>query len=152
MDSRVAANAHPAFVEIINQMTGDEANIIRGILQYDKPTAIVEIRQTITAQTREFIVLIRNLLTMINKDTKGPMEWPGIDIMVDNWVRLGLVEVDYAYQVAGPDAYDWLWSRPEVLRLKGMGENVPPLIEPRNGLIQRTSLGVAFAKSVGLID
>jgi len=151
MDGRVAQSVHPAFVEIIRQMTGDEATVIRGILQYDKPTAIVEVRRAVTAQTPEFLVLIRNLLPMINKDTGAPMEFPGVDVMVDNWVRLGLVEVDYMYQVAGPGAYDWLWSRHEVLRLKEMDGDAPPLLGSRNGLIQRTSLGLAFAQAVGLM-
>jgi len=88
---------------------------------------------------------------MINKDTGAPMEFPGVDVMVDNWVRLGLVEVDYMYQVAGPGAYDWLWSRHEVLRLKEMDGDAPPLLGSRNGLIQRTSLGLAFAQAVGLM-
>ena len=80
------------------------------------------------------------------------MEFPGFDMMVDNWIRLGLVEIDYTHQVAGPGAYEWIQDRPEIKRLSQEGDGNLPLVYYRNGIIQRTSMGLEFAKSVGLLD
>jgi hypothetical protein len=36
---------------------------------------------------------------------------------VDNWIRLGLVSVDYDKELVGEALYDWVERRPEVLAL-----------------------------------
>jgi len=151
MDARVAEKAHPAFVEIIRQLTSDEANLIRWILRYDKPTAIVEVRRL----TPDFLgshQLIRHMMPMIDTATGAPREFPGFASMVDNWIRLGLVEVDYQRHLMDLDAYAWIDQRPEIKRYLQTEGSERRFLEYRKGIIQRTSLGLEFAKTVGLLD
>jgi hypothetical protein len=151
MDARVTEKAHPAFVEIIRQLTSDEANLIRWILRYDKPTAIVEVRRL----TPDFLgshQLIRHMMPMIDTTTGAPREFPRFASMVDNWIRLGLVEVDYQHHLMDSDAYAWIDQRPEIKRYLELEGSEGRFLEYRKGIIQRTSLGLEFAKTVGLLD
>ena len=87
MDGRVAAEAHPAFVEIIKQLNSEEANLIRGVLQSQSPMAIAEVWIT-TVGEQGWVTLATHLLNLNDSETSSPVENPKIPAMVDNWVCL----------------------------------------------------------------
>lgn len=149
MDGRVATEAHPAFVEIIKQLNSEEADLIRGVLQSQAPLAIAEVRIT-TVGITGWGTLTTHLLNLRGSVTASPVENPRIPAMVDNWVRLGLVEVDYAKHLNAADSYAWVDGRPEVATYRLKYENETQKINFQNGIITRTALGVQFAKAVGL--
>lgn len=149
MDGRVASEAHPAFVEIIKQLDSEEANLIQGVLQSPSAIAIVEVRVT-TVGEQGWATLATHLLNLTSLETSSPVENPKIPAMVDNWVRLGLVDVDYAKHLKAADSYAWVENRPEVARYRQEHESETRKLSFANGVIVRTALGIQFAKAVGL--
>lgn len=149
MDGRVASEAHPAFVEIIKQLDSEEATLIRGVLQSQNAIAIVEVRLT-TVGEQGWRTLATHLLNLKNVETSLPVEIPKTPAMVDNWVRLGLVDVDYVKHLNVADSYVWVEDRPEVARYRLKYESETRKVTFANGIIMRTALGIQFAKAVGL--
>jgi len=94
LDGRGASVAHPAFVEIIKQLDSEDARLIRYALQSPTAIPVVQIHRK-HKDSGSFNVLVRHLLSLTNSTTGAAVEDPGIAAMVDNWVRLGLVEVAY---------------------------------------------------------
>ena len=144
-----AGEAHPAFVEIIKQLNSEEADLIRGVLQSQSPIAIAEVRLT-TVGKEGWGTLTTHLLNLMDSGTALPVENPKTPAMVDNWIRLGLVDVDYAKQLTAPDIYAWVNGRPEVVRYRQEHESETRKLSFQNGVIARTALGIQFAKAVGL--
>jgi hypothetical protein len=152
MDDRVKTNAHPAFVEIIKQLNSEEAGLLSGLLHDDVTGyAIVAIRVTKNGE-RGWNVLERHLMHLTHPRTDEPWESPRLAAMVDNWVRLGLVEVCYGTkELAGEESYAWVDQRPEYIRYKAREQSEPIKISFEKGVISRTALGVQFARAVGLL-
>lgn len=149
MDSRISENAHPAFVEIIKQLNSEEAKLIQGPLQSPSAIAISEVRVTTTGK-EGWGTLTTHLLNLTDSTSGAPIINPRIPAMVDNWVRLGLVEVDYSKHLTAPDSYKWVESRPEVEALRKTHETDATKLSFANGVILRTALGIQFSKAVGL--
>ncbi|MCS6136554.1 DUF4393 domain-containing protein [Shewanella baltica] len=150
MDARVAADAHPAFVEIIRQLSSEDAQLIRGSLQSSVPIAIVEVRLTTVGQ-KGYSILVRHLLNLSSSTTKDPVEIPALPAMVDNWVRLGLVNVDYTTELMDVAAYKWADQRPEVMRLRQTYEKETQKLTITHGILERTAFGTQFARAVSLV-
>lgn len=149
MNGRVADEAHPAFVEIIKQLNSEEANLIRGILQSQSAIVIAEVRVT-TVGEKGWKTLATHLLNLTSLETSSPVKNPKIPAMIDNWVRLGLVDVDYVKHLKAADSYAWIENRPDVTRYRQEYESETHKISFANGIIVRTALGIQFAKAVGL--
>jgi hypothetical protein len=79
------------------------------------------------------------------------LENPSLPAYVDNWIRLGLFDVDYSKQIAAEKTYDWVEQRPEVLRLRDRYDDEKHKIVAANGVMARTSFGKGFASAVGII-
>ena len=150
MDGRVAADAHPAFVEVIRQLSSEEAQLMRGVLQSPVPIAIIEVRLTTVGQ-QGYQTLARHVLNLSNSTTKAAVENPQLPAIVDNWVRLGLAHVDYVTQLMDAAAYEWAAQRPEIVRLRKTYETETQKISFANGILERTDFGVQFARAVSLV-
>lgn len=150
MDNRVADDAHPAFVEIIKQLNSQEAQLLQSILKNGPSIAIVEIRATNEVKS-EWMSELRHLLNLTDTKSGMPVEVARLPAIVDNWVRLGLIEVYYDRSLAGEKVYDWVENRPEFQRVKMLRETSEWKITFDRGSIIRTALGVQFAKAVGLL-
>ena len=150
MDGRVAADAHPAFVEVIRQLSSEEAQLIRGVLQSPVPIAIIEVRLT-TVDQQGYQTLARHVLNLFNSTTNAAVENPQLPAIVDNWVRLGLARVDYVTKLMDAAAYEWADQRPEIVRLRETYETETQKISFANGILQRTAFGVQFARAVSLV-
>ena len=149
MDGRVSANAHPAFVEIIKQLDSEDARLVRGALQSAAAIPIVQIHRKLTAGG--YNVLVQHLLNLTNSLTSQPAEDPRLPAMIDNWIRLGLVEVAYDKHLNDPAHYAWVEQRPEFVRLKEAPQEEGASITFQKGLLTRTELGKRFATTVGLL-
>lgn len=151
MDGRVAGEAHPAFVEVIRQLSSEDAQLLRNVLQSTVAIAIVEVRLTTVGQ-QGYRTLARHVLNLTNSSTDNtPVENQQLPAMVDNWVRLGLMNVDYATKLINDAAYEWVDQRPEVLRLRQSHENEKQKLEIVHGILHRTAFGSQFARAVSLI-
>lgn len=149
MDGRIASEAHPAFIEIIKQLNSEEANLIREVLQSHIPIPICEMILTTEGQAG-WKVIATHILPYIDLDTNLPIENPRVPAMVDNSIRLGLVQASYEKYLTEPEGYTWIDQRPEVIRLRKQFDNETQKITFRKGILFRTALGIQFAKAVGL--
>lgn len=149
MDGRIAAVAHPAFVEIIKQLDSEDARLIRGALQSPSPIPIVQIHQK-AKDSDGYTVRVRHLLNLTNSTTGAVVEDPGIPAIIDNWVRLGLVEVEYDKHLSDEAHYAWAEQRPEFLRLSQAPNALKAKVEFQKGIMSSTELGKRFARSIGL--
>ena len=150
MDGRAATLAHPAFVEIIKQLDSEDARLVRGVLQSPIPIPIAQIHRT-HKDNKGFNLLVQHLLNLTNSTTKEPVEDPQLPAMIDNWIRLGLVEVAYDKHLTDMAQYAWVDQRPEYLRLSQEPQPDEAKIEYTKGILQRTELGKRFAKAIALL-
>ena len=149
MDGRVAENAHPAFVEVIKQIDGREARILQQFLRHSDPQPIVEVRLG-TNNLPGYAVLRTHLINLLEADGKTPAVRTHVPSLIDNWVRLGLVSVTYAEELADHAVYAWAPNRPEFLELRSLHQS-PRVVTLANGSLRRTDFGFRFAAAVGII-
>lgn len=150
MDKRVSQAAHPAFVEIIKQLEGTEAKLLGGLLQIQGSVPLAQVRST-TVGTQGWRVHMNHLLNLSDIETNEPAVEPGLAAMVDNWARLGLIDVRYGEFLQGPTAYDWVETRPEYRQIKATIETDQVKVSFQRGHAGRTDFGKQFAEAVGLI-
>lgn len=149
MDGRSASDAHPAFVEIIKQLDSEDARLIRSVLQSTDAIPIVQIHRK--NKGGGYNVLVQHLLNLIDTETGQPFEDQRLPAMIDNWVRLGLVEVSYDKYLKDTAYYSWVEQRPEFEKLKQEPQPEEITITYQKGIIIRTELGIRFAKAIGLL-
>lgn len=148
MDGRSADDAHPAFVEVIRQINSEEARLLQDALK-SSGTPIVEVRLSTVGESG-YRTLLRHVLNLTKGTADTPVEDPRLPAMVDNWVRLGLVNVDYSLQLTNGSAYDWVEQRPELVRLRETREDEQHKVEIGRGVLNRTAFGIQFARAISL--
>lgn len=151
MNGETAHQIHPAFVEIIRQLSSEEIVILGLILKSDSARPMVELRLKFKDKG-SFKIIHRNCLNIINTETRVANESSMLSSQVDNWVRLGLVTTGFDKQVSGDDAYSWVADRPEYKRCKAEQENSNEIVLFEKGYLERSSFGEQFAKAVGMIE
>jgi hypothetical protein len=151
MDGRVSITAHPAFVEIIKQLDAEDADLMRGALRSPAPIAIAQLRIT-TAGEQGYQIVATHLLNLrAGPEQKTPIENARLPAMIDNWSRLGLIEVDYNQHLTDVASYEWVEQRPEIVRLRKERETETVKVVHQKGILIRTQLGLRFASAVGLL-
>jgi hypothetical protein len=159
MDNRGSARAHPAFAEIIRQLGGFEAGILRNILISQLlPIVEIQFRAYDEAMSsgkfkmpRSYRTVQTHVLPLYN-DVGGirtPFISEDLPAMVDNWVRLGLVRVDYQDSFSDDTRYDWVKARPEYLRWVPQDNPPASSLDFAKGRLLSTAFGHQFATAVG---
>nr|WP_181726538.1 DUF4393 domain-containing protein [Micromonospora provocatoris] len=142
-DDRRTDEAHPAFAEVIKQLTPTEAKLLNWVLvETQVPAAWV--KRVIKAHTYETV--ISHLLPVVDEDSGTPLEFPQMPAWVDNWARLGLVEVTYQHQDTDDPDYSWVIERPEYIRIASREPDVA--FEVTRGLVWQTAFGERFHRAV----
>ncbi|MFT4196735.1 MAG: DUF4393 domain-containing protein [Pseudoxanthomonas sp.] len=149
MDARKASIAHPAFVEILKQLQSEEAKLLKSILP-NQNLPIGQIRR-IGKSSKGFTVVCSHVLNIVSLGTKQPVPSLGLPAMIDNWIRLGLVDVDYDKKLTDKSGYDWLNERPEMAAVAPESEESEYTIEWQCGVLVVTDFGKQFARSVGIL-
>lgn len=147
MDGRITEKAHPAFVDIIRQLNSEEAKHLSEGLRVPDGIPIVEIRLQFPGSG--WIPLLSHLVNMRN-DKGEPVKNQMFPAMVDNWIRLGLVVVDYSKHLTDDKNYSWISARPEFLRFHSTRENEKDKVIFQKGVMFRTAWGEQFASIVGI--
>jgi hypothetical protein len=162
VDSKYADAAHPSFVEVIRQITSREAELLKVYLTGQAGTSvpIVTLNSSISPGLGS-IRLYTHLLNIRNEQDEAA-EFDVIPTYVDNWVRLGLVEVTYDAYLTRPEAYSWVDSRPETLNAQlQVSSRIAPAVAPgeaeevymldiQKGHMTPTAFGKSFALAVGM--
>lgn len=148
MRKDTAETAHPSFAEIVKQLSPDEARII-GHLLTTPVTAVVTIRGKLE---RGYVQYERHIIPIFGySEPYSPDVASEGARYIDNWQRLGLIEIDYQESLVAEDAYAWVESRPEYLH---RAEVLPPdqTISFGKGIVNTTDFGRAFAAAVGILE
>lgn len=149
MDGRASDIAHPAFVEIIKQLDSEDARLVRGVLQSPSAIPIAQVHRK-HKDNKGYNLLIQHLLNLTDDETGAAVEDSKLPAMIDNWIRLGLVEVEYDKHLIDITKYSWIEQRPEYVRLSQAPQPDETIIQYQKGILQRTEFGKQFAKAIGL--
>jgi len=144
MDAKTAHQAHPAFVEILKQITPDEARILRLVAEHDT-FPLVSVR---SAQSDGSYVWILHHFGLLGEQAGCAV--PGLaGTYLDNLSRLGIVVIDEDRRDAAPNAYDPLHAHPavqEAVNLAGGEGRTSMGIDDE--LLMVTELGRQFCDAV----
>ena len=142
MDSRTAATAHPSFVEIIKQMTPDEAKLLR-LFSQERPFPILELRnESIDGSTGGVPVLRRFSLLGLEAGCVNVGLTP---TYLDNFELLGLITVPTFGHYTNVEVYKPLEEWHEVKTIMAAITAAPgrkPELQRQYALL--TNLGRAF--------
>jgi hypothetical protein len=142
MDANQVALAHPGFVEIIKQLSPDEARICK-LFKNTDCFPIIDV-QALTDASGEYKLVLPHY-SRIGFDA-GCINPQFIQRYLDNLARLGLVEMPASGFVSISDkkAYEPLEGDPDIFKLKELiaKEGFKPQIE--HGIVRRTPFGNAF--------
>jgi hypothetical protein len=117
-DDRRASQAHPAFAEVIKQLAPEEARELSEVFVVLRDVPVARVTDSLADPPGAFRILRANLLSIV--DSKGePREVPQLPTWIDNWQRLGLINITYLEYSSGSNTYDWVRARPEYMRLEG---------------------------------
>lgn len=146
MDKATATGAHPAFVEIIRQLTPDEAKLVSLFLR-DMPFPLLNVRWQYKEKTKEKqggqdVLVNFSLLGEIAECEFNHL----VPAYIDNLCRLGLAEIPSMWTYTSPGVYDPLEQSQDVMTIKAQIEQNPELVARviRGGL-RVTQLGKQFA-------
>jgi hypothetical protein len=158
MNRRAADSTHPAFVEIIKQLTAEEAQALCAALSPPLDKEIVQVRLRMPAGGG-WKVLLNHLMPVTDVATRRPAENPKLPAMVDNWIRLGLVDVSYTeFLQNDPNTnmtrYAWAQERPEFKRIEAeveqLAKSAGATVIAAPGRFRNTAFGNTFYRAVGL--
>lgn len=148
-DNRSSEDAHPSFVEVIKQLSADETTLLNSVLSRPGPLPIVTYVSDLP-DGEGHTVMKKHVMKTTLVATGEPTEVTKLATYVDNWVRLGLAEVDYSSFMVAEAYEDWALIRPEALRLSAELSSDRSLSFTK-GYIRATDFGAAFAKAVGVL-
>lgn len=110
MDKETAKTAHPGFVEIIRNMSADEAKLLEYIIKVDV-APIVDIKQVLANNGGE--IKVHELVSTLGTDA-GCEHRDLTSSYLVNLERLGLIEIPRDGHLTKPDAYDRIINNPPV--------------------------------------
>jgi hypothetical protein len=147
MDKSTAHGAHPAFVEIIKQLTPDEAKLV-GLFVHDTALPLLKVRWEYKNPTPEKTGGKDVLVNFSRLGEMAQCEFPQLTpTYVDNLCRLGLAEIPPMLHYTEKGVYDQLENAPEVQQQKLQIEQNPELtcvLEQKT--LRVTELGKQFAR------
>lgn len=106
MNSESADVAHPAFVEILKQLSVDEARILR-VLSDGKHRPVVNVAAELDGEQGLYVVSRNQSMLDYEAEVDHPELVPGY---LDNLCRLGLTEIPETHSLAKPELYEPLES------------------------------------------
>lgn len=143
MDRNTADGAHPAFVEIIKQLTSDEAKLIAYFLQ-PLPFPVVKVR----AESKElgqggYDVAVNVSLFGEQAGLALPNLTPSY---LDNLSRLGLIDIQPKYSYINVAYYEELENSEYVAMYKQRVLKAEHVFQLIRGAVKVTNLGIQFGQ------
>ncbi|GAB2791510.1 DUF4393 domain-containing protein [Dyella kyungheensis] len=164
IDCDRANGAHPAFADVLRQTTPFEAQIVSQILEeaYTPIARVVLAGEELDDSGRPIHVIpVKNhLLDIVDSETGECSPDPRIELMVDNYCRLGLITVSYENKISDDKQYEWAYSHPVYAELHERGQGQGRLVSNDGkhvfrvglqfGLLRMTVFGNLFSVAVGI--
>ncbi len=146
-DDRVAEDAHPSFAEVIKQLSPREARLLLETLRREVSAVVRLMRKADegggeTTEMNYLIPLVRVT------DPNQPSEVPSLPLWMDNWIRLGLIEVDYTRSLVDIEEYAYVEERPEYKRLADKDPRGKDSLNVGRGIVRATDFGKRFLSAV----
>ncbi|MBF0261289.1 MAG: DUF4393 domain-containing protein [Magnetococcales bacterium] len=114
MDDRSASDVHPAFIDVVRQMSSKDAYYLKRVFE-NEALPIVQLKLVKAGGVfnvfgRHIVNLQEMSLPEADRVSRGVNQKfdSQLPALVDNWIRLGLVEVDYRSRFTDMAAYDWV--------------------------------------------
>lgn len=150
-DNRKQGSAHPSFVEVIKQLSAEETPILNMIIRNPSTNSPIVRIKLVTKDDSAYNLLKKHVINMTDP-SGSPVAEPNIATYIDNWNRLGLVDISYANYLSDNGAYEWVPSRPELVKLQEFfASNENKSVDFDKGYINPTDFGLAFARAVGIM-
>lgn len=149
MDLMTSASAHPAFVEILKQITPDEAKLLK-LFSINRAFPLLDVRserQTPPLGGRDILTSVSTL-----GEEAGCENAHLTPSYLGNLARLGLIEVPTFFKYTAPNVYDHLENHPSVLAMKSQIDALPDqkcVLEQKGAKV--TQLGRQFI-SICVLD
>ncbi|MCQ9633637.1 DUF4393 domain-containing protein [Chryseobacterium sp. WG23] len=145
MDKATMRNAHPGFVEILKNLTSDEAILLKAFI-LDKTHPLIDINGK-EQQDEGFIPLIKSQSHFHNNlDIQNPDLIPAY---LDNLIRLGILEIPHDLVLTQESRYEELENSPIFTVLKEKNQNsLDRKLVLKRKLVRTTSFGNEFIQSV----
>ena len=141
MNSDTANKAHPAFVEIIKQLSPDEAKLL-SCMKTKTSYPLVSIRSKDKTGVAFGVPLSNFCLIPYDANCKYPELGPSY---LGNLSRLGILDLSYAtYVINPPNSYDAINIHPYITQLCELIKDTDKIPELRQGSITFTELGRQF--------
>lgn len=116
MDSMTIAGAHPGFVEILKQITPDEAKLLK-LFAKNRPFALLNVRQEYTGSDKRGGSYLLTSFSTLGEEA-GCENANFTPSYLDNLSRLRLIEIPTFYEYTAPNVYDHLENHPAVTVIK----------------------------------
>lgn len=131
MDSATTNDAHPSFVEIIKQLSSEEAKLLTALISTEQePALTIRNNREDNAGGRD---QFRNFTVLGEK--VGVPDYDRIPNYLDNLCRLGLLEIPASYALIGENIYKPLDEHPVV---KAIAESIDNEKGRKSELIHKT--------------
>jgi hypothetical protein len=140
-DGRRSKEAHPAFAEVIKQLSPDEARLLRSC--FNKHTPIVKI---VRWRGPGYSYLHTRLADLRDPRTGEQLDAELSAVYINNWIRLGLMEA-IDKELGGKWHYEWARSSPAYVAAKANKKRFEH-IRLESGDLVPTSFGERFARAV----
>ena len=114
MDTNTANFAHPSFVEAIKQMTPDEAKLLR-YFSIEKILPSITIRSE-SLDKKGGVDRFRHVTLFGEKANCTNPQFTSVAL--DNFIRLGIIEIPYNYAYTDKTIYEELKKHPEVIEIE----------------------------------
>jgi hypothetical protein len=140
MDTLTAVSAHPAFVEIVKQLSPDEAKILRQLADgHNRPLVSVMVTRPGVGGER----LVSRNQSMLDHEAgvTNPVMLPEY---LDNLCRLGLAEIPALVTMVGDEPYRELENDPPLIDLLEQVKTAGHTPRFDRALIRLTDLGKRF--------
>jgi len=140
MNSELSKLAHPSFVEIIKQLSSDEAKILKSI-DHDLSFPILKV-QIFEKNTRHYSEPLLNFSLLPFESNCEHFELG--PSYINNLNRLGLIFTSYTQRKIGENVYEPLESHVQVKYWETVANASDKSFEIQRGIIQRTDFGANF--------
>ena len=135
---------HPSFVDIIKQITPDEAKIINSISPFKNnfiPLIDVQLFDKNSNNKSGHQLFVTNFTTLGLDIIENPQNICGY---IDNLIRLNILEIPATYHLTDPNRYTPLESHPLLASMIPMVYHTIYEIKYRHKVLQITNLGLMF--------